>query len=335
MNGRAAVPLSLTEGVDLLLGRKSKARRAARGRSVWTGVPVNASPPHEHPGRGSKADALARLRAMTRKSPQVLVKVPAQGRKTAKALRAHFKYLARDGEETLIDQDGRQFLDREGLQDLYWAWKHVGPSLSEASSRKEALHIIFSMREGTDERAVFGAVKATAEVEFAGHQWVMVQHHDEPQVHVHVCVKIESMDGCRLNPRKADLQRWREWFAHELRQRGVEAEATRRTSRLQREKVRRPWEVAQMEARGQTSRPLPPCPDPAKVAGWRRTESEAVSYCAGIAQALGRSQDMGEQLLATQFSDLVRERQKRNQVLERHGVVINGPDVIRDREPQR
>jgi hypothetical protein len=291
MNGPAAVPLAVAEGVDLLLGRRSKARRCSRGRSVWTGVPVRVSPHHEYPGRGSKADALARLRAMTRKSPQVLVKIPAQGRKTAKALRAHFTYLARDGEETLMDQDGRHFSDHEDLQDLYWAWKHVGPSLSETSSRKEALHVIFSMREGTDERAVFGAVKATAEVEFAGHQWVMVQHHDEPQVHVHVCVKIESMNGCRLNPRKADLQRWREWFAHELRQRGVEAEATRRASRLQREKVRRPWEVAQMEARGQTSRP-PPCPDPAKATGWRRTESEAASYCAGIVGALARSSDV-------------------------------------------
>jgi hypothetical protein len=35
------------------------------------------------------------------------------------------------------------------------------------------------------------------------------------------------MIGKRLNPRKADLHRWRETFAEKLRAWGVEAEATR------------------------------------------------------------------------------------------------------------
>ena len=38
-------------------------------------------------------------------------------------------------------------------------------------------------------------------------------------------------DGERLNPRKADLQLWRETFAAALRDRGVEAEATPRRAR--------------------------------------------------------------------------------------------------------
>lgn len=38
-------------------------------------------------------------------------------------------------------------------------------------------------------------------------------------------------DGERLNPRKADLQAWRDGFARALRDRGVEAEATPRGAR--------------------------------------------------------------------------------------------------------
>ncbi|TAL64336.1 MAG: hypothetical protein EPN79_14420 [Burkholderiaceae bacterium] len=43
---------------------------------------------------------------------------------------------------------------------------------------------------------------------------------------VHLVVKVTAMDGTRLNPRKADLHRWREGFAQALREHGVEAAAT-------------------------------------------------------------------------------------------------------------
>ena len=50
--------------------------------------------------------------------------------------------------------------------------------------------------------------------------------------HVHLVVKAEhEYDGKRLNPRKADLQRWREKFAQNLTELGVAAAATRRDDR--------------------------------------------------------------------------------------------------------
>ena len=48
----------------------------------------------------------------------------------------------------------------------------------------------------------------------------------------HISVRAESKHGKRLNPRKADLHRWRETFAEKLRDQGVEAEATRPRSRV-------------------------------------------------------------------------------------------------------
>ena len=41
------------------------------------------------------------------------------------------------------------------------------------------------------------------------------------------CRRAESRHGKRLNPRKADLHRWRETFAEKLRDQGIEAEVTR------------------------------------------------------------------------------------------------------------
>jgi hypothetical protein len=48
---------------------------------------------------------------------------------------------------------------------------------------------------------------------------------------VHISVRAESKHGRRLNPRKTDLHRWRETFAAKLRERGIEAEATRQATR--------------------------------------------------------------------------------------------------------
>ena len=55
----------------------------------------------------------------------------------------------------------------------------------------------------------------------------MVLHDHQANPHVHLSVKAESKHGQRLNPRKADLHRWRETFAERLQEWGIDAEATR------------------------------------------------------------------------------------------------------------
>ena len=56
-------------------------------------------------------------------------------------------------------------------------------------------------------------------------------HDHQANPHVHISVRAESKHGKRLNPRKADLHRWRETFAEKLRGHGIEAEATRQATR--------------------------------------------------------------------------------------------------------
>lgn len=48
---------------------------------------------------------------------------------------------------------------------------------------------------------------------------------------VHIAVRSLGDDGARFNPKKADLETWRQVFARALRDRGVEAEATPRRAR--------------------------------------------------------------------------------------------------------
>ncbi len=289
---------------DLQLGRKfKKPARAASKPSTWTGKPVALRQPGDYPGKGSKADVRARLQGIARRSRQVVVKITPGKNQTMRAVRKHLQYIGEDGQGIVYDQDGREHRGEEEVDDLAWKWQHVGPTMPEEADTRLAFNITFSMPEGTDERAVFTAVKATAQAEFAGHQWVMGQHFDEPQVHCHVSVKAEGMDGVRLNPRKADLQRWRERFAYELRERGVEAEATRRASRLHQQRINKPWAVTRLEERGQATHPVPAQSDAKRVEKWADTEKRAASSYDKIIEALHRSGDAADRVLAKELAE--------------------------------
>jgi type IV secretory pathway VirD2 relaxase len=88
------------------------------------------------------------------------------------------------------------------------------------------------MPAGTDAAAVKDAARAFAIETFGhNHDYVFVQHLEDKHPHVHLTVRSLGHDGKRLNPRKADLQVWRERFAGELRLRGIAAEATPRRTR--------------------------------------------------------------------------------------------------------
>src|SRR5208282_6686538 len=113
----------------------------------------------------------------------------------------------------------------------------VGPDGRRRQPR-QAFNIVLSMPAGTSPDTVLKAVKQFAREEFAHqHRYAMALHADEKgkhgmHPHVHLVVKAEhEYERKRLNPRKADLQRWRERFAGYLTELGVPATATRREDR--------------------------------------------------------------------------------------------------------
>jgi hypothetical protein len=294
-----------TDGLNL--GRKfKKPRKAPASKSVWTGTRVSMHEVADYTGKGSKPDIRARLHGVAKKTTQVMVKITPGKNKTMKSVRDHLAYIARDGEETLQDQDGQEHGGKEALKDVSWDWQHAGPRMEDEAQHKLAFNIMFSMPEGTDEKALYAAVRATAAVEFAGHQWVMVQHFDEPQVHCHVCVKAEGEDGLRLNPRKADLQRWRERFAHELRERGIAAEATRRASRMHQARKDKSWIGTRIEERGGTHKPLEDKTKELRIKRWKDTEAQAASTYDHLIEALHRSSDAADRVLAKALEDSLR-----------------------------
>jgi Relaxase/Mobilisation nuclease domain len=167
---------------------------------------------------------------VVRRAPQVMVKVTGGGR-GMKAIAAHFRYISKNGRLEIEDERGETMRGKDTLRELADDWRYGGSLIEDTSSRREAFNIMLSMPRGTDPASVQWAAREFAKTELADHKYVMVLHDHQANPHVHISVRAESKHGRRLNPRKTDLHRWRETFAAKLRERGIEAEATRQATR--------------------------------------------------------------------------------------------------------
>ena len=98
------------------------------------------------------------------------------------------------------------------------------------------------MPPGTPAEVVRGATADAARELFEGHKYVFVLHEEQGAPHVHLAVRADCFDGVRLNPRKADLDRWRAVFARGLQDRGINAVATRQPVRAANCSYRKLWE---------------------------------------------------------------------------------------------
>ena len=154
---------------------------------------------------------------------------------------------------------------------------------------------------GTDPLSVMHAAREFAKIELADHKYVMVLHDHQANPHVHISVRAESKHGKRLNPRKADLHRWRETFAEKLRERGLDAEATRQATRGRNRNDKPLWRIkAAEDGRLRTAR-APTRQGPNAVA----SRAFAVKAWAEIATALAASGDKSDLALAAAIGRFV------------------------------
>jgi hypothetical protein len=167
---------------------------------------------------------------VVRRAPQVMVKVTGGGR-GMQAIAAHFRYISKNGRLDIEDERGETIRGRDAVHELTEDWRFGGSLIGDVGYRREAFNIMLSMPRGTDPLIVQRAAREFAQTELADHKYVMVLHDHQANPHVHISARAESQQGRRLNPRKADLHRWRETFAERLRGYGVDAEASRQAVR--------------------------------------------------------------------------------------------------------
>lgn len=168
---------------------------------------------------------------VSRGSPEVLVKISGFT-KGSDHLKAHISYISRNGKVDLEDQNGAIYEGMAEVDSLWEQWNsEIGMANGERGNRRDTVKIVLSMPPGTDPAAVKAAVRNFAADEFENHAYVFAMHTDEQHPHLHLTVQMRGFNGERLNPRKADLQRWREMFADRLLHEGVDCVATPRTAR--------------------------------------------------------------------------------------------------------
>ena len=148
------------------------------------------------------------------------------------SVKGHLQYISRNGDVELETERGEILASREDVKSLAREWKQEFDDTRRHKQQRDTMHMILSMPEGTPQEAVRRGARAFLAETFApNHGYVFALHTDEPHPHVHVTVKMRGFDGTRLNPRKDDLQAWREGFALAMRDQGVDAEASPRASR--------------------------------------------------------------------------------------------------------
>ena len=234
-----------------------------------------------------------------RRAPQVMVKVTGGGR-GMKAIAAHFKYISKNGRLDIEDDRGEKFWGKEALHDIADDWRLGGTLIDDIGYRREAFNIMLSMPRGTDPLTVLKATQEFARIELADHKYVMVLHDHQANPHVHLSVRAESRHGKRLNPRKDDLRRWRETFAQRLREWGIDAEASRATTRGSTHNYEPLWRIkARHDGRLRIERPP----------GLRRTaaRASAVESWLNIARALDAFGDGADRDLAKRLRGFVAE----------------------------
>jgi hypothetical protein len=215
-----------------------------------------------------------------RHAPQVMVKLTGGGRGMG-AIAAHLRYISKGGRLQMEDDRG---VAREAVAEVAEQWRYAGSLIPQHSERREAFNIVLSMPRGTDPQFILKAAREFAKAEFADHRYVMVLHDHQANPHVHPSVRAESRHGKRLNPRKADMHRWRETFAEKLRGWGVRADAPRQITRGELHPQRELWQTWARD-KGRLRRPLPG-PEPTQRRGLPKMPVEAWSR---IARALGES----------------------------------------------
>jgi hypothetical protein len=256
----------------------------------------------------SQAERAAAIRArieatVVRRAPQVMVKVTGGGR-GMKAIAAHFRYISKNGRLDIEDDRGQTARGKEAVHDLVEEWRYSGSCIDDTSERREAFNIMLSMPRGSaDASIVQRAAREFAQAELADHKYVMVLHDHQANPHVHISVRAESRHGRRLNPRKADLHRWRETFTEKLRSHGIDAEATRQATRGATRNHPDLWRVKAAE----DGRLLKPRGEHRRGTTAAASRADAHRAWQEIAAALARSSDPADRKLADSIARFSRE----------------------------
>lgn len=160
------------------------------------------------------------------------------------AVKAQFDYLTRGGRLPGELANGQTVTGRDDLAALSARWVAANRALTvQPSCPSQSVGVVLSMPVGTPIDAVNAAAREWAHEHLSPRTaWLAVPHQDKPHPHVHFAVRAVQWDGYRIQTGPDVMQAWRETFARNIQDRGIEALATPQREKLARQLDERPRE---------------------------------------------------------------------------------------------
>lgn len=177
---------------------------------------------------------VARTKIPEKKQTEVVIKITGASR-NYESLKAHLKYISRNGKVLVESSEGCRFLGKDDFKILSESFNSNDAIPSEKyikdnnlKEQREAFHIVFSMKDFqyAPSNKIKQAAMAAVSKMYPNNYFCIAIHNDTDNPHCHLVLKAKDFKGKRINPRKSDLARMRISFANELMKLGVEAKAT-------------------------------------------------------------------------------------------------------------
>jgi hypothetical protein len=162
--------------------------------------------------------AKSKISKYIRSAPEVMVKITSFS-KDSSTVTDHLSYISRNGELPIYDSYDRDVTEERFAGD-------ITRETADVKGRK-TVNMILSMPEGTEKEGFKEATKDFLRNEFSNHDYHYAFHDDKGHFHAHIVVPMVDRELKRINPRKEDIQRYREGFAESLEKEGILANAMR------------------------------------------------------------------------------------------------------------
>ncbi|RBQ27618.1 MobP1 family relaxase [Arcobacter sp. CECT 9188] len=158
------------------------------------------------------------------------------------SFKRHIEYITRDYELPLYDYDGNKYEGKDEIKEYVELYNIDGaiPDYEDTikRERREVLNFIFSMKEHhtTPKDKLMEAVIKSVKEKYPDNPACFSFHGDTDNPHIHCDLKIAGEDGKRIDVKIADLHKLRQDYAKNLRDLGIEAYATRRWEKYDKDK---------------------------------------------------------------------------------------------------
>ena len=162
--------------------------------------------------------------------------------KNLDSFKRHIEYITRDYELPLYDDEGNIYESKDEIKEYIELYNIDGaiPEYENTNKRerREVLNFIFSMKEHhtTPKDKLMEAVIKSVKEKYPDNPACFSFHGDTDNPHIHCDLKIQDINGKRIDVKIADLHKLRQDYAKNLRDLGIEAYATRRYEKYDKDK---------------------------------------------------------------------------------------------------